>query len=152
MILLSFPLPGMVYGQMIGTLRTQADFVAAVNHGIRSIVPVLVILFFLAQFVNYFAYSQMDRMLAYAGGSLLFDAALPIPLLFVLVVVLAVRQRYRPADLGHGAVLARARRHVDRAAGRVVLHGPAARPDGPADLHAGWLTPSAAGNPAAYAA
>ena len=90
-ILLSFLLPGMVYGRMTGTLRTQADFVAALNHGIRSIVPVLVILFFLAQFVNYFAYSQMDRMLAYAGGSLLFDAALPIPLLimlFVLVVVL----------------------------------------------------------------
>jgi len=91
MILLSFLLPGMVYGRMTGTLRSQADFVAALNHGIRSIVPVLVILFFLAQFVNYFAYSQMDRMLAYAGGSLLFDAALPIPLLimlFVLVVVL----------------------------------------------------------------
>ena len=45
------------------------------------------LLFFLAQFVNYFAYSQMDRMLAYAGGSLLFDAALPIPLLIVLFVM-----------------------------------------------------------------
>jgi len=90
MILLSFLLPGMVYGQMTGTLRTQADFVAALNHGIRSIVPVLVILFFLAQFVNYFAYSQMDRMLAYAGGSLLFDAALPIPLLIVMFVFVVV--------------------------------------------------------------
>ena len=84
MILLVFLLPGIVYGRMTGVLRNQADFVAALNHGIRSIVPVLVILFFLAQFVNYFAYSQMDRMLAYAGGSLLYDAALPIPLLIVL--------------------------------------------------------------------
>jgi len=90
MILLSFLLPGMVYGRMTGTLQTQADFVAALNHGIRSIVPVLVILFFLAQFVNYFAYSQMDRMLAYAGGSMLFDAALPIPLLIVLFVLVVV--------------------------------------------------------------
>jgi aminobenzoyl-glutamate transport protein len=90
MILLSFLLPGMVYGRMTGTLRTQADFVAALNHGIRSIVPVLVILFFLAQFVNYFAYSHMDRMLAYAGGSLLFGAALPIPLLIVLFVLVVV--------------------------------------------------------------
>ena len=90
MILLSFLLPGMVYGRMTGTLRSQADFVAALNHGIRSIVPVLVVLFFLAQFVNYFAYSQMDRMLAYAGGSLLFDAALPIPLLIVLFVLVVV--------------------------------------------------------------
>jgi aminobenzoyl-glutamate transport protein len=40
--------------------------------------------------VNYFAYSQMDRMLAYAGGSLLFDAALPIPVLIVLFVMVVV--------------------------------------------------------------
>ncbi|MFO1395030.1 MAG: AbgT family transporter [Steroidobacteraceae bacterium] len=90
MILLAFLLPGIVYGRMTGVLSNQADFVAALNHGIRSIVPVLVILFFLAQFVNYFAYSQMDRMLAYAGGSLLFEAALPIPLLIVLFVLVVV--------------------------------------------------------------
>jgi aminobenzoyl-glutamate transport protein len=89
-ILLSFLLPGMVYGRMTGVLRTQADFVAALNHGIRAIVPVLVVLFFLAQFVNYFAYSQMDRMLAYSGGALLFDAQLPIPLLLVMFVLVVV--------------------------------------------------------------
>ena len=55
--MLSFLLLGMVYGRMTGTLRTQADIVAALNHGIRSIVPVLVIPIFLAQFVNYFACS-----------------------------------------------------------------------------------------------
>jgi aminobenzoyl-glutamate transport protein len=91
MIFLSFLLPGMVYGRLTGTLRSQQDFVAALNHGIRSVVPVMVILFFLAQFVNYFAYTQLDRMLAYAGGALLFEANLPIPLLiamFVGVVIL----------------------------------------------------------------
>lgn len=90
MILLAFLLPGIVYGRMTGALKSQADFVAALNHGIRSIVPVLVILFFLAQFVNYFAYSQMDRMIAYAGGALLYDAALPIPLLIVLFVLVVI--------------------------------------------------------------
>jgi aminobenzoyl-glutamate transport protein len=47
---------------------------------------VMVILFFLSQFVNYFAYTQLDRMLAYAGGALLFEANLPIPLLLVMFV------------------------------------------------------------------
>jgi aminobenzoyl-glutamate transport protein len=90
-IFLSFLLPGMAYGIMTGTLRTQKDFIDGLYHGIKSIVPVLTIAFFMAQFVNYFAYTRLDRMLAYAGGSLLFDADLPIPLLlalFVLVVVL----------------------------------------------------------------
>jgi aminobenzoyl-glutamate transport protein len=86
MIFLSFLLPGMVYGRMTGTLRNQRDFIGALEHGIRSVVPVLVTLFFLAQFVNYFAYTHLDRMLAYAGGGLLFDAHLPVPLLIVLFV------------------------------------------------------------------
>jgi aminobenzoyl-glutamate transport protein len=86
MIFLSFLLPGMVYGRLTGTLRSQQDFVAALNHGIRTVVPVMVILFFLSQFVNYFAYTQLDRMLAYAGGALLFEANLPIPLLIVMFV------------------------------------------------------------------
>jgi aminobenzoyl-glutamate transport protein len=90
MIFLAFLLPGMVYGRLTGVLRNQQDFVAALNHGIRSVVPVLVILFFLAQFVNYFAYTNLDRMLAYAGGGLLFDAHLPVPLLLVLFVGVVV--------------------------------------------------------------
>jgi aminobenzoyl-glutamate transport protein len=90
MIVILFLLPGLVFGVLNGTLRGQQDLADALNHGIRSIVPVLVMLFFLAQFVAYMGYSGLDRMLAYAGGSLLFDASLPIPLLivaFVLVVV-----------------------------------------------------------------
>jgi aminobenzoyl-glutamate transport protein len=50
----------------------------------------MVILFFLAQFVNYFAYTNLDRMLAYAGGALLFDAHLPVPVLIVLFVAVVV--------------------------------------------------------------
>jgi aminobenzoyl-glutamate transport protein len=90
MIFLLFLLPGVVFGVLNGGLRNQQDLADALNHGIRSIVPVLVMLFFLAQFVAYMGYSGLDRMLAYAGGSMLFDADLPIPLLivaFVLVVV-----------------------------------------------------------------
>jgi aminobenzoyl-glutamate transport protein len=90
MIVILFLLPGLVFGVLNGTLRGQQDLADALNHGIRSIVPVLVMLFFLAQFVAYMGYSGLDRMLAYAGGSLLFDASLPIPVMivaFVLVVV-----------------------------------------------------------------
>jgi aminobenzoyl-glutamate transport protein len=81
----------MVYGRVTGTLRTQADFIEGLYHGIRSIVPVLAIAFFMGQFVNYFAYTRLDQILAYSGGSLLVSADLPVPVLvtlFVLVVVL----------------------------------------------------------------
>ena len=71
-------------------LRKQADFIEAIYHGIRTIVPVLAIAFFMGQFVNYFQYTGLDRMLAYAGGSLLVQADLPVPLLIVLFVLLVV--------------------------------------------------------------
>lgn len=90
MIFLTFLLPGMAFGVVTGVLRKQADFIEALYHGIRTIVPVLAIAFFMGQFVNYFQYTGLDRMLAYAGGSLLVQADLPVPLLIVLFVLLVV--------------------------------------------------------------
>jgi aminobenzoyl-glutamate transport protein len=90
LILIVFLIPGVVYGLMTGQLRTQRNLVGALEHGIAGIVSVLVILFFLAQFVNYLSYSNLDRMLAYSGGSLLVEASLPIPLLIVLFVLVVV--------------------------------------------------------------
>lgn len=90
LIFLTFLVPGMVYGRIVGTMRSQKDFVDGIYHGIRSIVPVLAIAFFMAQFVNYFAYTRLDRMLAYAGGSLLVQADLPVPVLLVLFVLLVI--------------------------------------------------------------
>ncbi|MFN0011970.1 MAG: AbgT family transporter [Phycisphaerales bacterium] len=89
-IFFAFLTPGVVYGILTGTLRTQKDFIEGVSNGVRSIVPVLVIAFFMGQFVNYFAYSRLDRMLAYAGGSLLVQADVPIPVLIVLFVLLVI--------------------------------------------------------------
>jgi len=90
MIFLTFLLPGMAFGLVTGALRKQADFIEAIYHGIRTIVPVLAIAFFMGQFVNYFQYTGLDRMLAYAGGSLLVRADLPVPMLLVFFVLLVV--------------------------------------------------------------
>ncbi len=90
LILIVFLLPGMAYGFVTGTLRSQKDFIDALYHGIRSIVPVLVIAFFLGQFVNYFQYTGLDRMLAYSGGQLLVRADMPVPILIVLFVLVVV--------------------------------------------------------------
>ncbi|MCK6545125.1 AbgT family transporter [Myxococcota bacterium] len=89
-IFFAFLIPGLVYGRITGTLKGQKDLVEALYAGIRGIVPVLVIAFFMGQFVNYFAYTRLDRMLAYAGGSWLVGAQLPTELLLVLFVLLVV--------------------------------------------------------------
>lgn len=89
-IFFAFLIPGMVYGWSTGTLRTQKDFIEGIYHGIKSIVPVLAIAFFMGQFVAYFSYTGLDRMLAYAGGSLLVSADLPVPVLLVLFILVVV--------------------------------------------------------------
>jgi aminobenzoyl-glutamate transport protein len=89
-IFLTFLVPGCVFGRVNGGLRTQKDFIEGIYHGVRTIVPVLTIAFFMAQFVNYFAYTRLDRMLAYTGGSLLVEASLPVPVLLVAFVLLVV--------------------------------------------------------------
>lgn len=90
MMLFIFLIPGMAYGYVIGTMRSQKDFINGLYHGVKSVVPVLVIAFFLGQFVEYFKYTQLDRMLAYAGGQLLVEADLPTPILIVAFVSLVV--------------------------------------------------------------
>jgi aminobenzoyl-glutamate transport protein len=90
LIVILFLVPGVIYGAMTGQLRGQKDLADALNHGIRSIVPVMVMLFFLAQFVGYMGYSGLDRMLAYTGGSFLFNADLPIPALLMCFVVVVI--------------------------------------------------------------
>jgi aminobenzoyl-glutamate transport protein len=89
-IFFAFLIPGLVYGRITGALRSQKDLVEALYSGIKGIVPVLVIAFFMGQFVNYFAYTRLDRMLAYAGGSMLVRAELPSELLLVLFIGLVV--------------------------------------------------------------
>ncbi|MFO0448307.1 MAG: AbgT family transporter [Pseudomonadota bacterium] len=90
MIFFAFVIPGFVYGRATGAIRSQQDFVDGLYHGIRSVVPVLVITFFMAQFVNYFTYTNLDRMLAYSGGVALASAELAIPLLLVLFVLVVI--------------------------------------------------------------
>jgi aminobenzoyl-glutamate transport protein len=90
LIFVAFAIPGIVYGVVTGTCKGQKDVVEGFYHGIRNIVPVLAISFFMGQFVAYFSYSGLDRMLAFAGGGLLVQADLPVPLLLVLFVALVV--------------------------------------------------------------
>jgi aminobenzoyl-glutamate transport protein len=90
LIFFAFVVPGLVYGRLTGVVKGQKDVIEGFYHGIRNIVPILAIAFFMGQFVNYFEYSRLDRMLAFAGGQLLLAVDLPIPVLLVLFVLIVV--------------------------------------------------------------
>ncbi len=86
----AFLTPGLIYGFATRALKSQADVVGALYSAIKGIVPVIVMNFFAAQFLAYFSYTNMDRMLAFAGGSMLVEANLPVPLLLVLFIAFII--------------------------------------------------------------
>lgn len=90
MMFFMFLTPGLVFGIVTGSIRSQRDFVDGLYHAIRSVVPVIAIAFFAAQFVAYFQHSRLDRMLAFSGGAALAEADLPPPVLIAMFVVLVI--------------------------------------------------------------
>jgi aminobenzoyl-glutamate transport protein len=90
LILVSFLVPGLAYGLVTRTVRRPADVSAAFTYAMSSMAPITAMAFFAAQFIECFRYSQLDAMLANAGGKALVASGLPRPLLLVGVVVLVM--------------------------------------------------------------
>ena len=92
MMFFVFLTPGLVYGIKTGAIRSQRDFCEGIYHAVRQIAPVIAMAFFASQFLAYFGYSNLDRMLAFLGGEALVKADLPAPVLlaaFVVFIILA---------------------------------------------------------------
>lgn len=88
LIFLVFILPGLVYGIILGNIKSSADAAKAMTDAIVAVAPIIVLAFFAAQFIEYLKYTQLDQMLAYAGGSMLAEAQLPTWLLLIAFILL----------------------------------------------------------------
>lgn len=71
-----FFVPGVVYGVSVGTIRSDKDLAKLLVQSMAHMAPIIVLAFFAAQFIQYFHYSNLDTMLALAGGRLLAEAHL----------------------------------------------------------------------------
>ncbi len=90
MMFFAFLAPGIAYGVATGAIRTQNDLVSGFYDAMKGMAPVIAMNFFAAQFLAYFEYSNLSRMLAYEGGAMLVRADMPVPLLLVLFVVFII--------------------------------------------------------------
>jgi aminobenzoyl-glutamate transport protein len=91
MIFFLFLVPGLVYGRIVGTLHTGKDFSRLLVETMGAMAPVIVLAFFAAQFISYFSFSNLDKMLAYTGGEMLARADLgrgPLLVAFIVVAML----------------------------------------------------------------
>ena len=82
---------GAVYGRMSGQFRNAGDIISAMETTMASMAGYLVLMFFAAQFVNYFAWSGLGAIAAIKGAALLATLNLPAaPLLLCFILLCAL--------------------------------------------------------------
>ena len=86
-----FALPGLCYGLVVGKIKDSADFVAGMTEAISSIAGMIVLVFFAAQLVNYFEYTNLGTLIAVGGANFLRDINLSgIPLIIGFILLTSI--------------------------------------------------------------
>ncbi len=88
-IALYFALAGSVFGLASGRFSGGKDIIESMESAMRLMAGYLVLMFFAAQFVNYFAWTQLGLITAISGAELLQASQLDSTLVLLLFVPLA---------------------------------------------------------------
>ncbi len=87
-IMLFFIIPGLAYGIVSGSVRSDKDVVKFMSKSMATMGGYLVLAFFAAQFIKYFAYTNLGIILAVSGANFLESigfTGLPLIIGFILV-------------------------------------------------------------------
>lgn len=88
-LLLVFLVPGIIYGRVTGTFKTDKQVMNAIGKSMSGLGSYIVLVFFAAQFVYFFKESNLGIILAIKGASWLSDigfTGFPMLVCFVLLV------------------------------------------------------------------
>ncbi|GGW85782.1 AbgT family transporter [Alteromonas halophila] len=88
LIFLLFLIPGLVYGLIIGTIRTSSQFVEGMTKAMQGMGYYLVIMFCIAQFIYAFGQSNLGILLAVKGAAFLKEMQLPAGITITGIVFL----------------------------------------------------------------
>ncbi|MEN8221663.1 MAG: AbgT family transporter [Acidobacteriota bacterium] len=87
MLFISAGAMGLVYGFVTGSFKNDSDVVKGMSESMRTMATYLVLVFFAAQFVAYFKWSNLGIILAIKGANFLMSSSIgliPLMLLFIL--------------------------------------------------------------------
>lgn len=87
-IFIFFLVPGVVYGATVGTIRSDKDVIKGMSNAMGSLGLYIVLVFFAAQFVAFFAWTNLGAVLAVAGADLLERMNLTNPLVFLPFILM----------------------------------------------------------------
>lgn len=80
---------GLVFGFTVGKFKNDADVMNSMSESMKSLAAYLVLVFFAAQFVAYFKWSNLGIILAVNGANLLMSANIGLIPLMILFIILS---------------------------------------------------------------
>ncbi len=89
MLFLTAGLCGLAYGITTGSFKNDSDVMAGMAASMKSLATYMVLVFFAAQFVAYFKWSNLGIILAVKGASFLMSADIGLIPLMILFILLA---------------------------------------------------------------
>lgn len=87
-IFFTFAIPGFAYGRVVGTMRNDKDIINAMSKSMGSLSLYIVLVFFAAQFVAFFKWTNLGTVLAVKGAVLLQTLGLDGPEVFILFIIM----------------------------------------------------------------
>jgi aminobenzoyl-glutamate transport protein len=87
-IFITFAIPGFVYGKYAGTMKNDKDVIAAMSEGMKTMGLYITLIFFAAQFVAFFKWTNLGTVLAVKGATTLQALGLTGPEVFVLFIIM----------------------------------------------------------------
>ncbi len=86
-IFVYFVLVGVVYGRAVGTMRSDRDVIDAMAYAMSRLGLYIALVFFAAQFVKFFAWTNLGSITAVAGANFLQSIDMTGPMLFFLFIL-----------------------------------------------------------------
>lgn len=87
-IFITFAVPGYVYGCIVGTMRTDRDVIDAMSKSMSSMGMYIVLVFFAAQFVAFFSWTNFGTIFAVKGSEMLKTLGMTGPLVFLFFIAI----------------------------------------------------------------
>ena len=87
-ILIFFVVTGYAYGRAVGTMKSDRDVIDAMAAGLSTLGLYIVLVFFAAQFVSFFGWTNLGAITAVSGANFLQESGLTGPVLFFLFILM----------------------------------------------------------------
>ena len=88
LIFVFFIVPSIVYGRVTGSLRNDRDVIDGMGRSMSSLGPYLVLVFFAAQFVSFFNWTNLGTITAVVGADVLTRFDLTGPIVFLPFILM----------------------------------------------------------------